>query len=85
VSIVVYGLSPEGIPTCQGFESAQLTDALRATEARRKEGMRHVCISSELGDSIGKPGVNTIVDGKLPDGHVYDWSKAHRGAGPMKA
>ena len=85
MSIVIYWLTPEGSPAHEAFESVQLTVALAATEARRKEGMRHVCISSELGDAIGKPGVNTIVDGKLPDGHLYDWSKAHRGAGPVKA
>jgi hypothetical protein len=85
LSIVVYWLSPDGVSACQAFKSAQLSEALQATEARRKEGMRHVCISSELDDSIGKPGVNAIVDGKLPDGHAYDWSKAHRGAGPVRS
>jgi len=48
----------------------------------RMLGRSHVCISSELGDSIGKPGVTSIKDGKTPDGHIYEWSKKQRGDGP---
>jgi hypothetical protein len=27
---------------------------------------------------VGKPGVDAVVDGKTPDGHDYEWSKAGR-------
>lgn len=84
MSIVVFWLTPDGQPAHENFESSHLVQALQATEARRKEGMRHVCISSELAESVGKPGVTAVSDGALPGGERYDWSKAHRGAGPAK-
>lgn len=52
--------------------------ALTLLEDLRKQGMRHVCMSVENQDSVGKPGVDTIANGKTPDGEVYDWSKQHR-------
>lgn len=45
--------------------------------------MRHVTISSELSSNIGKPGVDSVLDGKTPDGEDYEWDKAHR-IGKMK-
>jgi len=82
MSIVVYWLSPEGTPAHQEFPSSDLLPALKFSEARRREGLRHVCISTELADSVGQGGVNAVEGGKLPDGQVYDFNKAHRGGGP---
>lgn len=66
------------------FKSSELGEALKFAEVQRKAGMNHVTISSELEDLVGKPGVSSIEDGKTPDGHDYEWSKQHRGAGPRK-
>lgn len=49
--------------------------ALKKVEALRRSGMRHVNISSENSDQVGKPGVDSIVDGKTPSGHDYTWKK----------
>ena len=59
-------------------DCAQLTDALALTEEKRKAGMRFVTMVSENSHSVGQPGVATVANGKLPDGHEYDWSKADR-------
>jgi hypothetical protein len=60
-----------------------LTEALRHTEGFRKLGMSFVTMVSEDPRSVGKPGVDSIVDGKTPDGEKYDWNKADR-IGKMK-
>lgn len=55
-----------------------LSEALRHTEGFRKLGMTFVTMVSENSDSVGKPGVDSVVDGKTPDGVAYDWNKADR-------
>ncbi len=84
MSIIVYWLAEPGVPAMQPFDSTQLTAALQFCEARRKEGKRHVSLSSELAESVGRAGVNTVEAKLLPDGTPYDWTKSHRGAGPDK-
>ena len=58
-----------------GHEVESLTEALRYSEGFRKLGMRFVVMVSENPDSIGKPGVDAIKDGKCPDGVEYTWVK----------
>ncbi|MBX3622195.1 MAG: hypothetical protein KF891_19690 [Rhizobacter sp.] len=82
MSIVVYWLEPDGTPAHQSFAASDLLPALQFSESRRREGRRHVCISSELADSVGRGGVQSVDAGKLPDGQVYDFNKSHRGGGP---
>ena len=55
-----------------------LSEALRHVEGFRKLGMRFVTMVSENVDSVGKPGVDTVADGKLPDGTEYGWNKNSR-------
>lgn len=69
MAIQVYWMDEEGLPQAQELKSSELGEALKLTEALRKAGRRHVCISTELEDSVGKPGVNDV----LPNG--YDWKK----------
>lgn len=87
MSILVYYMNPDSgsqysFPSAEHFSDDQLLPALARCEVLRTLGRSHVCISSELGDSIGKPGVTSIKDGKTPDGHTYEWSKKQRGDGP---
>jgi hypothetical protein len=56
---------------------------MKLLESLRQQGMHHVSISTAFENQVGKPGVDEIVDGKTPDGQPYEWSKQHRGAGPM--
>jgi hypothetical protein len=82
MSIVVYWLR-DGQPFVQPFADDQLLPALAFAEGRRKEQdaagqacNSHVVINSELGDSVGKPGVS---DERPAD---YSWTKSHRGGPP---
>lgn len=59
-------------------DCASLTEALALTESKRKQCMRFVTMVSESSQSVGQPGLATVANGKLPDGHDYDWSKADR-------
>lgn len=84
MSIVVFFIAPEGATRSQAFGKSDLSAALAFSKARRDEGCRHVCISSELEESVGKPGVDQVEGGRLPDGYPYDFDKRHRGAGPRE-
>ncbi|RYH50398.1 MAG: hypothetical protein EON54_15655 [Alcaligenaceae bacterium] len=85
MSIVVYWLQEPEVPAMRVFASNELMAALQFCEDRRREGKRHVSISSELPESVGKPGVNAVQAKVLPDGSAYEWTKAHRGAGPERS
>jgi hypothetical protein len=85
MSIVVYWLQEPEVPAMRVFASNQLMAALQFCEALRKDGKRHVSISSELPESVGSPGVNAVQAKVLPDGSAYEWTKAHRGAGPERS
>lgn len=78
----IYYTHPEN-PAAQFVDCNNLSDALQMSETLRKKGMIFVTIVSENTDLVGKMGVDSIVDGKTPDGEVYDWSKAGR-AGKVK-
>ena len=39
----------------------------------KTEALTAITMCSEMSNHVGKPGVDSIVDGKTPDGHVYDW------------
>ena len=60
---------------CYSWDSPNLTDALYITEVFRKKGMSFVTMVSEDPNSVGKPGVDAILEGVLPDGHSYSWRK----------
>lgn len=68
MAIQVYWMDEEGLPQAQELKSSELIEALKLTEALRKSGHRHVCISTELEDSVGKPGVADAASD-------YDWKK----------
>lgn len=81
MGIVLYWLeaSPEGwLPCCAEFADAELSQALKAAELRRRAGCAHVTISTELAGQVGKPGVDAVESGQTPDGQAYEWSKAGR-------
>ncbi|OYT90616.1 MAG: hypothetical protein CFE43_17110 [Burkholderiales bacterium PBB3] len=67
-----------------GQEATELVQALQITKDKRDAGYSFVTMVSENTQHVGKPGVDTIVDGKTPDGEDYDWSKAGRAGRPRK-
>ncbi len=86
MSIVLYWLEPSArgrLPHCAEFSDAELPQALKAAEERRRAGCPHVTISTELAGQVGKAGVDAVEGGLTPDGQAYEWSKAGR-AGKMR-
>jgi hypothetical protein len=67
-----------------GEEATELTQALRITKEKRDAGYHFVTIASENTQHVGKQGVDSVVDGKTPDGQDYDWSKASRAGKPRR-
>jgi hypothetical protein len=67
-----------------GLETTELVQALQITKDKRDAGCTFVTMVSENPQHVGKQGVDTIVDGKTPDGHDYDWSKAGRAGKPRR-
>jgi len=59
--------------TSQGIYTNTLTGALKISEDKRKDGFTFVTVVSENPNSVGKPGVDNIADGVLPDGNIYEW------------
>jgi len=83
MSIVVFYLSA-GLPGCVQFADHQMTEALAQCQLFRNMGHDHVVMSSQLEGNVGKIGVDSVKDGKTPDGHDYQWSKAHRAGATRK-
>ena len=67
-----------------GQEAAAIVEALQITNTQRDAGHTFVTMASENPQNAGKPGVDTVADGKTPDGEDYDWSKAGRAGRPRK-
>ena len=61
--------------TPQGIYTNTLTGALSITEEKRQAGYTFVTMVSEDPNSVGRPGVDSIEDGVLPDGTDYTWKK----------
>lgn len=66
------------------FEMNEMQQALAfMADLRKKDTTQFVTMVSQNSNSVGRPGVDSVVDGKTPDGQEYDWSKAGR-AGAMR-
>lgn len=61
-----------------------LTRSLAVVNEKRVAGHSFVTMVAEDPNHVGKPGVDAVVDGKTPDGQVYDWSKAGRAGAPRR-
>lgn len=86
MSIVVFWLEKDkdsAIPVAcfKNFDEKELLKALSACEDLRNQKDRpwitisHVVMQPEMTAMIGKPGVDTIANGKTPDGVEYSWIK----------
>jgi hypothetical protein len=68
--IAVFSLDETDTPHVHLLGPTKLLLALTYAETLRKAGRRHVTISTELAESVGKPGVAEVLPG-------YDWKKRH--------
>lgn len=57
------------------YDTDDMGLALKKAEEFRNSGHIFVTMVSQNPNSIGKPGVDSIKDGKCPDGEIYDWKK----------
>ena len=73
--------------TPNALQFTDMNKALAWMEDLRKrandESLSAITLCSEMSDNVGKAGVDTVANGKTPDGHVYDWNKDSR-IGAMK-
>jgi hypothetical protein len=76
----IYGT--DGNNQIHAQQTDNLVTALRLTNEMRNAGYTFVTMASENPLQVGKLGVDAVVDGKTPDGHDYDWSKADRAGKP---
>lgn len=83
MSIVVFYLCADGSPAKCEYEDKDFSQAMKQMKNLRNQGMTHVIMSNEPASMVGKPGVDSVVDGKTPDGKDYDWTKQDR-AGRMR-
>ena len=60
---------------CYFQDENELTIALAVVNKCRVDGMIFVTLVSENPNSIGLPGAEVIVNGKLPNGLDYTWKK----------
>jgi hypothetical protein len=74
--IVVYFMHPEtGSPDYVLLEETELLLAIDKAKELRQAGKLHVIISTDFSNSVTKPGVDSVEDGKTPDGVEYTWMK----------
>lgn len=76
-SYVIY-YTEDGTPRSE--TEVELGAALKLSEAvrkRKREGanITHITMASEDTNLVGQQGVDSIVDGKTPDGVEYTWRK----------
>lgn len=51
--------------------TSDMSEALAITHKMRNAGMRFVTMASESVENVGKMGVDSVVDGKCPDGEAF--------------
>ena len=61
----------DGVAESETYESLDM--ALKQAAFLRERGYTFVTMCSENPNSVGKPGVDSVKDGVLPDGEPYTW------------
>lgn len=69
----VYWMSPLHEACYEDFK--EMDKALAHTKYLRDNGRTFVTMVSENPNVVGKPGVDAVVDGVLPNGEAYEWKK----------
>lgn len=57
------------------LECEDLAESLNHTQRLRNSGNRFVSMVSENPNQVGKSGVAAVIDGKLPNGDDYTYTK----------
>jgi hypothetical protein len=69
----VYWTAPNGEACSEDY--VEMVDALTQANHLRTVGRAYVTMVSENPNQIGKMGVDSVKDGKLPSGEAYTWRK----------
>ncbi len=69
----VYWTAPNGEACSEDY--VEMVDALTQANHLRTVGRAYVAMVSENPNQIGKMGVDSVKDGKLPSGEAYTWRK----------
>jgi len=79
-TFTVYWMYKAVVPNALQFED--MSKAMAWMENLRKraeiEQFSAITMCAEMTAHVGKMGVDSVVDGKTPDGEVYDWNKSSR-------
>ena len=59
-------------------DKPSLIEALEICALLRTMNYKMISMVAEDPNQVGKPGVDGVKDGKLPDGSDYDWTKNDR-------
>ena len=85
-TFTVYWMYKNLVPNALQFHNDMSKALAWMADLRKREVEDHISaitMCSEMTNHVGKAGVDSVVDGKTPDGHVYDWNKDSR-IGAMK-
>ena len=79
-TFTIYWMYKGLVPNALQF--TDMTKALAWMEDLRKRAkidqISAITLCSEMEDNVGLMGVDTVVDGRTPDGQTYDWNKNSR-------
>ena len=67
----IYWTSQDGQACSE--EYLEMVEALTRANHMRILGMAYVAMVGENPNQVGKMGVDSVVDGKLPNGEAYTW------------
>lgn len=60
------------------FANDEMLFALNKASELRNSNCTFITIVAENPDCVGKQGVDSVVNGKLPDGSDYEWKKRRK-------
>ena len=67
----VYWTAADGAARSEDY--VEMTEALTRANHMRTAGMAYVAMVGELPNQVGRMGVDSVVDGRLPSGEAYTW------------
>ena len=67
----VYWTAADGAARSEDY--VEMTEALTRANHMRTVGMAYVAMVGELPNQVGRMGVDSVEDGRLPSGEAYTW------------
>ena len=67
----IYWTAADGAARSEDY--VEMVEALTRANHMRTVGMAYVAMVGENPNQVGKMGVDSVVDGRLPSGEAYTW------------